>query len=247
MSSTNRSSLSDAGTKGGLPREVRGGGMKILLWDLETSPNLGHIWSLWNQNIGLSQLMQSGDLLCFAAMWYRQPKSMVFHSEWDDGYAGMVQAAWELLNEADVVIGYNSKHYDTPWIQRCFLEQGLLPPAPFRQVDLCDVVKKQFRWPSNKLQYVSQRLLGETKVEHEGHALWVKVLAGDPKARKRMRKYNIQDVRLLEPLYDRLLPWVPNHPSHAAFQGVDVMCPACGGTSLVKNGFSYTSVGRYQR
>lgn len=205
--------------------------MKILLWDLETGPNVGHVWSLWNQNIGLNQLMESGDLLCFAAMWHGQPKSMKFFSEWDDGYAGMVQAAWELLNEADVVVSYNGKHYDTPWIQRCFLEQNLLPPAPFKQVDLCDVVKRQFRFPSNKLQYVSDRLLGTSKVQHEGHELWVRVLGGDPGAQKRMRKYNIQDVRLLEPLYDKLLPWIPGHPSYGAFEGKDDICPSCGGTA----------------
>ena len=203
----------------------RGDAMRILLWDLETSPNTAHVWGLWNNNVSLSQLMESGDLLSFAAMWHHEPKSMRFHSEWDDGHAGMVQAAWDLLNEADVVVGYNSKHYDTPWIQRTFVEQGLLPPAPFKQVDLCDVVKRQFKFPSNKLQYVSQRLLGKTKVSHEGHALWVSVLAGDPKAQKRMQKYNEQDVRLLGPLYDRLLPWVPSHPSYGAFRGEDDTCP----------------------
>jgi len=221
--------------------------MKILLWDLEVSPNVGHVWSLWDQTISLSQLMESGDLLCFAAMWYHQPKSMVFHSEWDDGYTGMVQAAWDLLNEADVVIGYNSKHYDTPWINRCFIEQRLLPPAPFKQVDLCDVVKRQFKFPSNKLQYVSDRLLGETKVEHEGHSLWVKVLAGDATARKTMRKYNIQDVRLLEPLYDRLLAWCPSHPSWGAYTDTNDICPNCGSVNLIKEGSAFTATGKFQR
>ena len=89
----------------------------------------------------------------------------------------MDSRCWSLLNR---VTSPRSKHYDTPWIQRTFVEQGLLPPAPFKQVDLCDVVKRQFKFPSNKLQYVSQRLLGKTKVSQEGHALWVRVLAGEP-------------------------------------------------------------------
>jgi hypothetical protein len=221
--------------------------MKLLLWDIETSPMLANVWGLWNNDVSLNQLLESGDLLCFAAKWHGQPKSMKFFSEWDDGHAGMVLAAWNLLNEADAVISYNGKHYDTPWINRCFLEQELLPPAPAKQIDLCDVVKRQFRFPSNKLAYVSERLLGTGKVKHEGHELWTKVLAGDPDARKRMRKYNKQDVRLLEPLYDKLLPWIPGHPSYGAFENQDDICPACGSTDLVMEGFAYTAVGQFQR
>lgn len=221
--------------------------MNILLWDIETSPNLAHVWGLWNNNVSLNQLMESGDLLCFAAMWHQQPHSMNFWSDWGDGYEGMVHAAWDLLNEADVVVSYNGKHYDTPWIQRCFLEQGLLPPAPFKQVDLCDVVKRQFNFPSNKLAYVSERILGTGKVKHEGHELWVKVLAGDAEARGVMETYNVQDVRLLEPLYDKLLPWIPGHPSYGAFEDTNDMCPSCGSMELVLEGYAYTAVGKFQR
>lgn len=69
----------------------------------------------------------------------------------------------------------------------------------------------------------------------------------NPKAQKRMQKYNEQDVRLLGPLYDRLLPWVPSHPSYGAFRGEDDTCPGCGSTALVKEGFAFTATSRYQR
>jgi DNA polymerase elongation subunit (family B) len=221
--------------------------MKILYIDIETSPNLGHVWSLWNQNISLNQLMESGEMLCFSAIWGHKPDKVIFKSEWDDSFEGMVAAAWDLLDEADVVVHYNGRRFDVPWIQRCFVELELSPPSPYRQVDLYSVVKSEFRFPSNKLLYVTQRLLGETKVAHEGHSLWVKVMNGDSKARKLFKKYCIQDTRLLISLHDRLLPWIKSYPSHASFETAFV-CPKCGlGLGLVREGYAHTQMGKFQR
>jgi hypothetical protein len=47
------------------------------------------------------------------------------------------------------------------------------------------------------------------KREHEGFALWLKCEAGDAKAWKAMRQYNIQDVRLTEKLFEEYRPWLP--------------------------------------
>lgn len=220
--------------------------MKILCIDIETAPNVAHVWDIWNQNIGISQILDSGEMLCFAACWLDKPKSMQFYSNWQDGHEEMVKAAWTLLDEADVVIHYNGRHFDVPWMQREFVELGLDPPAPFRQLDLYEVVKKQFRFPSNKLDYVAQRLLGVGKTKHQGHELWIRVLAGDAVAQGKMRRYNIQDVRLLIPLYFKLLAWAPRIPSHAGFTGEHV-CPACGSDNLRNEGYAYTQVSRYQR
>lgn len=60
-------------------------GPKVLTLDIETSPNLAHVWSLWKQNVSLSQLMQSGQVICFAAKWHDKPK-VTFHSDHHDGH-----------------------------------------------------------------------------------------------------------------------------------------------------------------
>jgi hypothetical protein len=62
-----------------------------------------------------------------------------------------------------------------------------------------------------------------------------------------MKKYNIQDVRLLEKLYKRLLPWIKNHPNQGVYSGTKGVCKVCSSKSLKKNGFEYTGVGKYQR
>jgi hypothetical protein len=39
------------------------------------------------------------------------------------------------------------------------------------------------------------------KLNHTGKALWLGCMSGDPKSWKKMRRYNQQDVRLLEAVY----------------------------------------------
>ena len=219
----------------------------ILTIDIETSPNLAHVWALWNQNVGLSQLREASEVMCFAAKWYDED-DVIFYSGRDDGRDEMIRAAHDLLSEADIVVTYNGKKFDIPHLNREFIEVGLTPPAPFKQVDLYQTVRRQFRFPSNKLDYVAQKLELGAKTSHTGHQLWVDCLAGDDEAWALMQTYNEHDVILTEALYDRLLPWITQHPTVALFAPeVEPQCPACGGTSLQRRGQAYTSVSVYQR
>lgn len=217
--------------------------MKALVIDIETSPNVADVWGLWQQNVGLNQLHESTRMLCFAAKWVGSRKTE-FRAEWDDK-GQMVDRAWELLNEADAVIHYNGDRFDIPHLNREFVQAGLGPASPFRSVDICKTVKQQFKFPSNKLQYVSTALGLEGKLQHSGHSLWTQVIAGDPKAQKQMEKYNVQDVVLLEKVYDRLIPWIKNLPNMNLNGGAG--CPRCGRGNLQKRGFSQTNQGYFQR
>lgn len=221
--------------------------VKILTIDIETTPNLGYIWSLWKQTLSLSQLVETGEVICFAAKWYGSRK-ILYYSVHHDGKEAMLQAAHDLLSEADVVVHYNGKGFDIPHLQREFLLAGMEPPAPFAQVDLLHVVKKQFRFVSNKLDHVVQELGIGAKTSHTGFQLWLDCMAGSDKAWNLMRKYNRQDVVITERLYDRLRPWIPSHPAHSLYNGSDEdSCPNCGSTELKPQGYSYTSVSVFQR
>jgi DNA polymerase elongation subunit (family B) len=219
--------------------------MRILALDIETRPSLAYVWGLWDQNISLDALVESGDMICWAAKWLGKPK-VEFRSVHHDGRKKMVKDAWTLLDEADAVMHFNGARFDIPHLNREFVEAGLKPPSPYKQIDLLQTVKRQFKFPSNKLAYVSKALGLEGKHSHEGYQLWIKCMAGDDKAWGRMRRYNIQDVRLLEDLYEILQPWVMNHPSVAALTGSDV-CPRCGRADLVGRGYAFLRTGRYRR
>lgn len=217
---------------------------KTLYLDIETSPNVAHVWGLWDQNVSLAQLRESSRTLCFAAKW-RGTRKMEFFSEWDDGREVMIQAAHDLLSEADVVGHFNGKRFDVPVLNKEFVLSGMTPPAPFQQIDFLETVRRRFRFPSNKLAYVAEALGVGQKLGHSGHEMWVKVLAGDPAAQKLFTRYCKQDVALLERLHDRLLPWLVN-PPNARLTTNGEGCPTCGG-ELGKQGFALTQVGKFQR
>lgn len=219
--------------------------MRQLVIDIETVPHVAYTWDLWRANIPAAQIIEPSHVICFAAKWVGEP-GIFFKSEFHDGREVMVKTAWELLNEADSAIHYNGESFDIPKLNREFQLASLGPPAPYKQVDLLKVARKQFSFASNKLDFVSKELGSGAKLTHEGWPLWAKCIAGDASAWARMRRYNKQDVRITERVYRRLLPWIPGLPSFGAFTGEDV-CPACGSGSLVRQGHAFTRTGRYQR
>ena len=217
--------------------------MKILFLDLETSPNLAYVWGLWQQNVSINQMVNSTEVICFGARWYGQRK-VHFSSVHHDGKAEMLKAIHELLDEADAVVGWNSAAFDMKHLRREFVENGMHPPSPTKDIDLMRVAKQQFKFPSNKLDYVAQKLGVGKKVKHSGFELWVGAMAGEDKAWREMKKYQIQDVNLLVDLYEKFLPWIKSHPNHA-IEGMS--CVNCGSAHLQSRGVTKTMTAVYQR
>jgi hypothetical protein len=203
------------------------------------------VWGLWQQNVSINQLMESSYVLCYAAKWYGE-KEVMFDSVHKSRPKTMLKGIHGLLNDADAVVHYNGTKFDIPTLNKEFLLHSFNPPSPYKQIDLLRVVRSNFRFPSNKLDYVAQRLNLGKKHEHEGHELWVKCMNGDKDAWKRMEKYNIQDVVLLENLYSHLLPWIKSHPNHNLFSDGHV-CPNCSSSSLQRRGTAISATGTYQR
>jgi len=221
-------------------------GPKILVLDIETAPALADVWSLWNVNVGLSQLRQVSTVICLAAKWTDR-NSVMFHSDHHDGHKEMVEWAHYHINEADIVVHYNGTRFDMPHLYREFLLAGLDPPSPVQEVDLLKVVKSRFRFQSNKLDHVTRQLGLAGKVQHTGHDLWVRCMAGDPKAWALMKRYNQGDVRLTQDLYERLLPWIKSHPHVGLFTGEEHACSRCGGTNLQRRGFKAAGLSMFQQ
>jgi DNA polymerase elongation subunit (family B) len=219
--------------------------MKILLLDIETKPLTVYTWGLWKQNINIGNIIDSSGLLCFAAKWVGD-ETVHFYSVKKHGLKRMLKAAHKLLSEADAVCHYNGQKFDIPVLNKEFLLQGMDPPATYQQIDLLKTARQRFKFPSNKLDFLAQQLGLGKKFKHAGFELWVKCMAGDPEAWKEMEQYNIQDVVLLERVYNKLLPWIVNHPSHAVHNEIDG-CTNCGSPDLIKRGFSYTATSKYQR
>lgn len=184
--------------------------MKTLFLDIETSPMQVYTWGLFDQNISIDQIIKSTEMLCFGARWLGERK-VIFRSVHHDGKKTMLEDLHTLMDEADVLVGWNSAAFDHKHINREFLENGMTPPSVVKDLDLMSVTKANFMFPSNKLDYVAQKLGVGAKVKHSGFSLWLRCMEGDSKAWREMKEYQVQDVNLLVDLYDILLPWlVPN-------------------------------------
>lgn len=221
--------------------------MRVLFLDIETAPNTAHVWGLWQQDISLNQLLDSSYVMCWSGKW-RGQKQIFFDSVMKSSPKSMIRRAHQCLEQADVVVHYNGKKFDIPTLNKEFVLHGLPPPAPYAQVDLLKVAQQQFRFPSNKLDYVAKALGLGQKVNHKGHGLWVECMAKDKAAWAKMEEYNKHDVALLEGVYDRLMPWIKSHPNHGLYDDTDERtCPNCGGHRLQNRGVYRTALYTYAR
>lgn len=222
--------------------------MKILFLDIERSPNIAYVWGLFKENIPLARLIDTSELLCYAAKWY-DSEEIYFDSVYSNSPKGMLKGLHKLLNEADVVVHYNGTAFDIPVINTAFVENNMKPPAPYKQVDLLKVVRQQFKFTSNKMDHVSQQL-GLGKKNDTTFDLWVGCINNDELAWETMKEYNIEDVMILERLYDKLKPWIKGHPNYGLYNKGEMgslVCPSCGSEDFQKRGLAYTTTGSYQR
>ena len=227
--------------------------MKILYLDIETAPNKGSFWGLFKQNISIEQIDSPGYTLCWAAKWDDE-RAIHFSSIHVDGERNMLEKVHALLDAADVVVHYNGTNFDIPILNKDFLNNEMLPPNSYRQVDLLQTVRRNFRLTSNKLDFVANYLGIGGKLPHKGMGLWNGCMAGNEADWRKMERYNKQDVVLLPKLYNKLLPWIKNHPNAALYHDVvdkngDPIesCTNCGSTHLAKNGMEHLNTQSYQR
>lgn len=221
--------------------------MKKLLIDIETAPHKAFIWGPKNAYISPKNIAEPGFTLCFAAKWVGQ-KPVTFKSVQDHGAEEMTETAWQMLHEADAVIHYNGTKFDIPTLNADFLEHGLTPPSNYHEIDLLRTVRQRFRRYSNRLDEIARWLDIGAKVQHKGLPLWVDCMGGCEKAWKIMKRYNKQDVYLLEDVYERLLPWIKTHPNHALYVDSDrPTCPRCGSQHIHKRGLEHTRTQSYQK
>ena len=225
---------------------------RILLFDVETLPNQGFTWGLYDQNV--IQFTQQTCLATFAYKWLNDKKVYAralcdYKGYKADSYddTKLVADVWKLMDEADIIVAHNGDQFDIKVCQARFIFHKLSPPRPFKTIDTKKAVKKVARFNSNKLDDLSSLLENEKKIKTD-FELWRGCISGDRSSWAQMVKYNKKDVLLLEKLYLRLRPWISNHPNFTVLAGtLNRICPKCGSQSLRYWGFSVTQGRRYRR
>lgn len=225
---------------------------KIMVLDIETSPHVGYFWGTHKQYIPVENIKERGRVISAAYQWVGDRKVHQV-DESKDGRAAMFAELYKALSEADAVVTWNGDRFDLPRIYGELLQLGYTPPPPVASIDLIKTVRK-LGLPSSKLSYVGPVLIGDYKVKHEGFELWLKCMndrhVGHLDAWRRMRKYNIGDVKLTTALFEVLKPWVKNFPYLGEKKGTkgSFECPRCGETENYQHrGYRRTSTTTTER
>lgn len=226
--------------------------VKVLLYDLETSPNTVYTWGVYEQNA--IKIIRHRQIIAFAWKWLGDKKTQVKSLRSYPGYkkdrndnAALMADLHKLLTEADVVVGHNSKRFDTRRSHTDFIRKGMAPVPVHKAVDTCEFARAKFDFNSNKLDDLGEFLGVGRKFKHPGFEMWEGCMAGDDKSWDLMEKYNAVDVELLEKIYLKLRPWMSRHPSLIPIDRAVFACPYCKGTDLAQEGHRYTKAGRNPR
>lgn len=219
---------------------------KVLLIDIETSPNIAYVWGAWKQNVGSNQWIEKTHIMSFAAKWLDEEEVM-YEENRTSNDKKIIREIYNLLDEADVVVAHNGDGFDLPTILGRGVAHSYVPPSPYHVVDTLKIAKRRFRFPQNSLAFLCEHLNLPRKLDHKkypGFKLWLGCLRGEDEAWEEMKEYNIHDVISLEALYKLFLPYINNHPNIARpDEDGEVCCPKCGGDDVQWRGYYHTKAG----
>lgn len=217
---------------------------KILVLDIETKPAKSYHWRMFKENISVDQLIEPSSILCVGLKWFGNPLVEVV-SVWDMTEEEMLRHVHAKIMEADAVVGKNSIKFDLPHLKTWFLKYGLDPLPALTHIDLEKVARWNFKFQSNKLEYIVDFLDIGNKMDTNGFKLWRDVMEGDEAAQRKMKRYCARDVRITDRLYKRMRGWISDHPAMRAV-GSDA-CPTCQSRETEKRGYRYTKCYKIQR
>lgn len=238
--------------------------VRVLTFDIERLPGRarmqhrgltieGEFWDLngWkhttNRRIHPDDVLEWPRTICAAARWYGE-KEVMFAAEWESGHEAFTRTMWEWFDQADLIVGHNADRFDVKLARSGWLEYGWSPPKPSKVVDTLKIARSEFGMESNTLDSLCKRLGVNAKTDKYEVAVARAAVEGDTKAQKRIKSYNQGDIRATEELYDRLRPYIKNHPHLSMWSGSEWGCPNCGfeGIAHSPTGEAYANVTKYR-
>ena len=231
--------------------------VKILYYDLETTPIRAWIWRPGKQVVRHGQIDYNckwtyTHIICITYCWNDGKPAKAF----DWGYhkqdsAQMIEKFDKLIKKADVVIGKNSNRFDNKHLNFHRLMAGA-PPMPdwIKYTDDLEVqMRKYFNVPSQSLDYWSKLfgLGGKIKMEF---ADWINIVDKHPKngksSFKKMVDYGKKDIEDTRALWEKLEAHIEPRYNAATKLGGRV-CKHCGSDNIHKNGTRAAGKTIYQR
>jgi hypothetical protein len=220
---------------------------RILIYDIESTPSLGYTWGKYDQTV--LKFVKHRELLSVSWKWYGNKEIHVATREGEKTDRGLAVLLRNLFQEADMVVAHNGNAFDQKISKTRMIAHGLKPTKPLVAVDTRLAARRFFDFNGNGLNDLCSFFGIGNKLPTQGLDLWLGCMKDDPKAWPIMARYNKHDVVLLDKVYERLRPWIENHPNigrllNPAKPGV---CPDCASDNVLKNGLRPTVQAVQQR
>ena len=223
---------------------------KLLFYDLEVCRDIvegyGNKW-----DFKVVKWVRHQELMCYSFKWRGDKGPTFVYRHQFKTMKEFIQSLRDRLHQADIAVAHNGDKFDNKMTNRFILKNGVEPPSPYFSVDTLKVARSKFKFPGNSLNDLAE-YLGLGKKESITYGDLEDDFMSDKPSKKTislMRKYNNMDVELLEKLYDRLLPYIPNHPNMARLSNMFDACPQCGadGHNIGREKYRVTKLGIYMQ
>ena len=218
---------------------------RILFYDIETTHNIVASFRLYGEDyLPFENIIQERIIICAAWKWQGE-RTVQCVATFNGDDTSVCEALSRAIKTADVIVAHNGNRFDSRFLATRLLYHRLPPIQPAQKIDTCLVAKHQLLFNCNKLDYLGQ-FLGVGKKQVHPPGLWLRALKYDRKAIEHLMSYNKQDVRLLERVYRKLRPYIPDHLNRQLITG-GLNCPRCGSKHISRNGVRHAITRSYAR
>jgi hypothetical protein len=139
-------------------------------------------------------------IICWSAGWVGEkspiisacvsPRAAIKHDD-----SKILPPLLYLMERADIISGQNVDQYDRKEINARMVYNDLTPVRGYKIMDSLKMLRKDYRFMSNTLDYISQVFGFRPKMAMSDKD-WLAIARGDEKALRKMEKYNRNDVKI---------------------------------------------------
>lgn len=216
---------------------------RILFWDIETTPVLGWVWGLYDQNLQYGDVEQDWHVICAAWQWLGEDEiqSVVANGKND---LPVIKKLHSLISSADAIVAHNGNRFDWGKFMARVIYHKLPPVDQPIMIDTL-LQARRFKFTSNKLDDLGN-ILDLGRKLHVPKSKWIECAKGNKASIGEMVIYCEADIPPLVKLYERLRPYSKTSFNMNHYSNTPV-CPKCLCPDIRQKGVRRTTVGMYQR
>ena len=198
-----------------------------------------------------------GEVLMMGYRWHHEDEYHLLKTNDYEGWEDLniedkdyyvLQDIFDVISQADVLVGHYSKRFDHTFIQSRCIKQGLpvIPNPP--HIDTWHIARYQLALGRNSMKNIAKFLDCDDQKDSVEKYIWRRVNCYDEEAIDIIAEYCLQDVRTQYAMTQKLMPLATHLPNMNVLTNEEkYRCPGCGGDNIQKRGFHFTKINKFQR